>query len=636
MKISATATIENSQFIINYYVQDELVTVVFSKENIKDLPKFVLDNDMDSIKLKLDVYIDRSVEVTIKNFKAILRSNLDVSTAGFVEIYGCDDGISVKQAHALSCIFSLSVKDSEQLLNMMFKHYLFVRGNFQWDSKRTPAELSAYNVISKLNCEYDTVIAAVNVDSQNLQIFRSLAILCGLRLDLIDFDITYRIFKESSIVIERNGQKFYTYESVRAMEDRFHKLIDSKSTTKLNTPQLSAFGGDKDQYEASLAICEGGDRVRILNALAGCGKSHVASQIVASNPGQVLATAYFNKANSNLGDRLTSGYSVKFTRMTPQLTLETKTLNKPWSLYKTYYNLRGLELKNIRLFIVDEGSVLSNVEMDMVVTILGHCHPECKLLILGDLNQIYPVNSRGIPMLNAYSDKKSIFSRLTTNHRGVTALATTTVDVSGGRFVVKNNNDSVRTSRMKMDAVAKLAIKHYSNALTTSSAGIISKYNAHCNTINTAMNMHYNKGGSSKLYVGLRLMAKETTEVISKNQIFTVRAFTKDSVTLENENDKEITIERKDFDFEPAWCVTVHKYQGSQVDNMIVLVDTTKWNPFERNRNMNVVAMSRAKRVLHLVDLNTTIEDDTEIEMSLCEYPIVTNTRRKCKPMPVM
>ena len=128
----------------------------------------------------------------------------------------------------------------------------------------------------------------------------------------------------------------------------------------------------------------------LLQGGPGSGKTHVIRklyEIYSALDFPVLITSYTNKACANLAERL------------PLYYFKPLGYNTVRSIYSISSKLgySGKSIETTRLLIVDESSMVSSFVLSKVLDILNECHPDCKLLLVGDINQLPPVNQYGKP-----------------------------------------------------------------------------------------------------------------------------------------------------------------------------------------------------------------------------------------------
>lgn len=367
----------------------------------------------------------------------------------------------------------------------------------------------------------------------------------------------------------------------------------------------------------------------LLQGGPGSGKTHVIKklyEIYSALKFPVLITSYTNKACANLAERL------------PLYSFKPLGYNTVRSIYSISAKLgySDQSIRNTRLIIVDESSMVSSFVLSKVIDILVECHPDCKLLLVGDINQLPPVNQYGKPFKRLWdlgvadcyefhefhrSDSFDIYSAFS-------KMATPGFhQISAGRSV---NLATVRD----IEAAASIVSRVYEREKEhINDLGCCTELKRQAHAINKACiarlfpdlreseYIKYTARGEEYINTpavkGLRVMATVTipgtgtsSRPVGKNEIGTVVAVTDKTVTVTMDiQDYAVNVDLAMFpnQFKPAYATTVHKFQGSEADLiMYVMTDTSRGqaDPFSTQKELKYVGMSRAKKTLNILSID--------------------------------
>lgn len=222
-------------------------------------------------------------------------------------------------------------------------------------------------------------------------------------------------------------------------------------------------------------------------------------------------------------------------------------------------------------------------------------------------------------------------------------------DCNKGYLKLKHDGEIVNLIQGSTRKACEYALNKYINAKDTSSFGMIAFTNDECKAINSYLDnslleklgLTRDKYDNCPNYVGRRVLSKDNVKKykIAKNNIFTIKAMAKNSTVFELVDGSRIEIPNDDLpELATAWCCTVHSYQGSEVDEMFVAVNSDKVNTrypagrFRSNRNNTIVAMSRAKKVLTVIDISGESHEDG-LQYALVNHEMYYSPKKKyeCK-----
>lgn len=368
----------------------------------------------------------------------------------------------------------------------------------------------------------------------------------------------------------------------------------------------------------------------LLQGGPGSGKTHVIRklyEIYSALDFPVLITSYTNKACANLAERLPNYY------------FKPLGYNTVRSIYSVSSKLgySGKSIETTRLLIVDESSMVSSFVLSKVLGILNECHPDCKLLLVGDINQLPPVNQYGKPFNRLWDlgvadcfefhefhrsssfDIYSAFSKMATPgfHQ---ISAGRSVNLATVRDIEAAANIVSRVYEREKDHIGDLGccteLKRQAHAINKACIGrLFPELRENDYVKYTVKGEEYINTPAVK---GLRVMAVATipcptgtnSRPVGKNEIGTVVSVDDDKVTVIMDiQNYPVNVDLKVFpmQFKPAYATTVHKFQGSEADLiMYVMTDTSRGlaDPFSTQKELKYVGMSRAKKTLNILSID--------------------------------
>lgn len=587
--------------LVNLKIKDREFNFSSKDEMIETFIEILNEENVTSVDVKLEMCED-SIRIGIKTFNKLKNEN-NIVDYDIQEMLGIDD-VGIRYAYALACLFQIKQLQPNEIILYCALQHMF-RGGI--DDKQ----------LIKLNGQYSLVVNKSEYINKRKMYYKTIIDEAKIKHSLVDLDGLYSDFQKKVVEVDINGVIFYTLADLIDTEKYTNHLISETSDVILNGVKLDDVNGDESQYDAINSIAKSDSRLHVISAFPGAGKSATISKISEMNPGKVAIVAHFNTATNNIASRIGCGYSIKATKFNSKTReFENTHITKPMTIYRTFNSVqkKNIDVSDVEILIVDESSVISYNELTKIYYILEHCKAGCKLLFVGDINQCYPVRSRGLPMLEIlHSNAKVHFLRK--SHRMHPVMFEAINDCNKGWLNLGHEKGIVQLGKGSFVETYKYAYKKYSEAEFTSSFGMISFTNAVCKACNeyvdaemlNKLGLKTDKYGNVPDYVGRRVRSKDTiSEIgIAKNDIMTIKAMSKDSITFEKIDGSRITATGDKIpDLLPAWCCTVHSYQGSEVDEMLLLHDSAKARgAFWANRNNNVVALSRAKKTITVIDV---------------------------------
>lgn len=428
-----------------------------------------------------------------------------------------------------------------------------------------------------------------------------------------------------------------------------------KDFIKPDFDEYSEAGMSEDQFEAFKGILSSPRRVMCLQGCPGSGKSHVITAIdrfYRVNYGtRPLITSYMNKACLNLFQRIPD-YSFK-----PLMTnLGVPTIH---SLYYKILTMKEQKLPRPPMIIVDESSVLSSRILSMLLKIYEY-FPNSRILFVGDANQLPPVCAYGTPFHNMMRRDDVLKFELSTFHRsngdGIYALMKRLHD-NGKVSISRDSQGGVFTHKVPdvdqaCDLAGKLAYSiTHDRGQRMKDFGVIAETNEIVRRLNLAMAAGHLGIDKSDLTVrqdksnkdilvpdraGMRIIANDTIRsgdvhfsgMVAKNEFGEIVEYSEKRVVVDMDiGDREIVIdsaEKFHSVFGPGYASTVHKYQGSEADEVMYVLENSAnmhGNGFSANKELKYVGLTRAKKKLDILAIENGVSG------SLARGAIELNTR---------
>lgn len=488
-----------------------------------------------------------------------------------------------------------------------------------------PADNEMEQIRSKFYGPYDTRLSVKNIYDCARLMYNSYIPSLKLRNSPTEETVMEKVFDESTIWVSPDGQ-FCMDNAVHSYEEEILQLIQEKVEP---LQDITPNGASEDQLAALKGVCNS-FRLCCLKGIPGSGKSQVIKWLHDALGSRVLITSYTNKACAVLNQRVVD-YQIADCKCIRSL-LSTSAMvasNKKFAA----------AVSNVQLVIVDESSFLSTKNLSHVLYILNHCQRGCRLLLVGDPDQLPPVQEYGRPFLTLckFSDVlgAQVF-KIETFHRsnaeyiykafiGLREAGFHRVDGQKGQVeIIKAQTSSI--------AIQHLCEAYVRTLKTNSSVSAIAETNAHCNAINVAMaellygkTLDYRRGGFEAKHVkvnksGMRAVVMDNLRDKSRNVILTKNEFVDvESVGADNSvvvrrriNGQQVNLneEQADTYLQIGWACTVHKAQGSEEDIIYYLFDANANRAgmeFSCQKELKYVANSRARNLLRIVAIDSTL-----------------------------
>lgn len=449
--------------------------------------------------------------------------------------------------------------------------------------------------------------------------------------------------------------------SLYSAENRLRSMFtdEVKEFAKPEFDKYSEAGMSEDQFEAFKGILSSPRRVMCLQGCPGSGKSHVITALdrfyrlnYVTRP---LITSYMNKACLNLFQRIPD-YTFKPLMNNPGV----PTIN---SLYYKLLTTKEQKLPRPPMIIVDESSVLSSRILCMLLKIYEF-FPDSRILFVGDANQLPPVCAYGTPFHNMMRRNDVLKFELSTFHRsngdGIYALMKRLHD-NGKVSISRDSKGGVFTHKVPdLDQACELSGKlaysiTHGRGQRMKDFGVIAETNEIVRRLNLAMaaghlgideseltvrNVKDSRKSEKSILVpdrpGMRVIANDTVRqgdahfsgMVAKNEFGEIVEYAEKRVVVAMDiGYREIVIdsaEKFHSVFGPGYASTVHKYQGSEADEVMYVLENSAnlhGNGFSANKELKYVGLTRAKKKLDILAIEKGVSG------SLASGAIELNTR---------
>lgn len=411
----------------------------------------------------------------------------------------------------------------------------------------------------------------------------------------------------------------------------------------------------EDQMAALEGIIANQHRVQVITGIPGCGKSHLITAIdhvcLSNHIQRPLLISYTNKATLNLKERL------------PDYTfapLKTKTVP---TINSAYYRLANIDdskcpLKDTMFVIVDEASMMSSTVLHKVMYIFGRCHKNCRLVLVGDVNQLPPVCQYGTPFKNlaSYLKKTDSNAEPHDNFYEIKEFRRSNgkgIHDSFVKFSEAGDHEIVATEDVSLaevndiDIASSLVARMYDREEDPSRICCVCETNKQVDTVNIAtvkelFNLATDdfvvttKYGTTIVSVpmveGVRIVAdanieqdkKHCNSKIGKSEFATLKEIgpLKSTIVMDI-GGREVRIDNDlvQKEFKVGYAATVHKYQGSEREEVIYILENSanmQGNAFYGQKELKYVGLSRATKkldILALVEGTTSVHKPSSMKV---------------------
>lgn len=311
--------------------------------------------------------------------------------------------------------------------------------------------------------------------------------------------------------------------------------------------------------------------------------------------------------------------------------------------------------KTVNHVIIDEASMVTS---DLLYEFINKYGNNFRLTLVGDPNQLMPI---GWGMLFDQLIKSKIIPAYTlhtchrTGHNGILTNATNIVecnvpDYNGPPFRFEDS-DEFNILEGNTDTIGELVKILQDSGINSNKITVITPFNKYIDEINTICQQIYNsdkrlaKDGNGKIWrINDRVMMTENNYKINvmngdegiitdltqseikvtfkdgTDHIFSLSVDTSEALGSIEEGEKvnygkALTTSSLILSF----CVSVHRYQGSECDFIIFFIPEAKESKF-LNRNLMYTGITRAKKIIWMVgDYNTMLRAATTAPAYRCD-----------------
>lgn len=447
-----------------------------------------------------------------------------------------------------------------------------------------------------------------------------------------------RAIKSEIVMLDDN---LSTTKELLALESWYNGLLTETVDTAYPVNTIKAWIDDyadyldDDQKKAMISYLSSNKKLSLMVGIAGSGKSAVIQAIdkfIETNTGDhPLITSYMNKAVSNLRERIpdyTFGGSIM--RGFCSLAMKSK-FAKPDSIFSE-------ALVMGKWVIIDESSVISSRHLMYIKTLIDNMHPESKILMVGDPEQLHPVKEHGYPFIRACELQAPLM--LTGFHRSSGKDIKRIADMVRYDRKLDVGGDSVETvvyNGSMSDAGSKI-IEYYNKATSVCEFGVITPTNSLKTDINLScfralapskiVINHKDNQKIPVLWEGAKLCVDipitDKTIQLVKNQIIRIKSVGTLKSTITTESNLEYKLLNRDIETSCsiAFAMTIHKYQGSELDTCFMMTrrECGSYLHFHRQSNLIYVAVTRARNKLIIHELTET-PNKPHIDYTLVDPP---------------
>jgi hypothetical protein len=431
------------------------------------------------------------------------------------------------------------------------------------------------------------------------------------------------------------------FNTERWLFDLISKEIEHDKVT-LSDYESKMLGNDQKKALVGILQANG---VSCLQGMPGSGKTQVIDALYHHvEAGSMCTTAWSNKACMVLTHRLSDYKLGKDDRVKNILSLFYRLGNK--DVCKA--------MSGVKYLVIDESSMIGSRTMYYIRAIFEKCHKDCRLVLVGDVNQLPPVKEYGRPfkVLVGLQQvlKSQVFSLETFRRSSAEGIFRAfSAMMNAGLHDIKTHEDgTVSLAKARTEAIAISELSRYIIGLEKEKKGVfaVAETNALCDSINlkVACSIY------GKEHLTLRKFDPEKVAFSAKHvipdkvgmhvvSVHNIRTNQGEILFSNNETGRVISNEQghvtvksdvthlaRTFDlkqfaehFQLAYCSSVFKFQGSEEDTVVYLFDSDKnlngYSLFHKIREQKYVALSRPRKHLRIVAICSNLDDEfTEVD----------------------
>jgi exodeoxyribonuclease V alpha subunit len=429
------------------------------------------------------------------------------------------------------------------------------------------------------------------------------------KLTIKDIETILKENDKITIEDDRVYIKYFNFIENKIVENIKNMLSDFKNSLVLKSSvenYIDKNFGTLEEKQKEAVIMSLTNNISILTGGPGTGKTHTINAII-----KTLQTL-----NSSATIKCVAPTGKASDRIKSMTGLEASTIHRSLGILKLF---EEQELKKIEddFVICDESSM---IDADLFYKLISNLGENTKLLIVGDHNQLPSVGA-GLILRDLIKSEKIPTVKLEKIFR----QAEQSTIILNAHKVINEQSDLISDKDFEIIETTnpeKKIIEIYRNnkdvqILTPMNVGMFGtqlinkQIQKEFNEENIALKPEYRISSERTLRYGDKvIMTKNNSDLnvfngqvgvvidASENANCVVVDFDGEEIKFQDENIKDLQL---------AYALTIHKSQGSEYDNVVILINNTM--EFMNNKNLLYTAITRSKsKVWLIIDKKETIE----------------------------
>ena len=418
------------------------------------------------------------------------------------------------------------------------------------------------------------------------------------------FELQQTIIKKGGIILYRYSDEIHYYLDKPIEETEFYSHKPTKIDIKMkeyekpikyvNHKSIINSLLKKGEIEWKIQPENNSDQYATIN------KSLIKNGGVIQGAGGTGKTYILKKLTEEL-TKLEKSYCVcAYTNIASRL-INGETLHKFFGLKPNTEEIENNKIKNMNIpdyVIVDEMSMINSLFYNALNEIKIH-HPKTKIILLGDYNQIPPVNEEHLDFKNSYLIRDLTNANLwilTKNHRANDELPHFLQQIT------EYSNDMIEhllhkrlTKSSNLDDMVKGWNIGYNNMENKEGIRITKTLNNH----HAKIEKPYTTPWNYKLIKGMKVICNVGSKKseIAKNSIFVINDYTDYKITMTDitfGDEQIIDIDELCKNYVPAYIITAEKSQGQTLKGNVYIHQINKILNIGGTYNKMYVALGRA------------------------------------------
>lgn len=417
------------------------------------------------------------------------------------------------------------------------------------------------------------------------------------------------LFAESNDCYYLKGNYYIQKDVVDALKE-----LNISAETQLNVKEISEL--TVEQNQALKYAIE--NRLSLLNGGPGTGKSFTVSYI---------ANHLANNNKSVCVASLTARVAEKMKNSIKNNNVKCSTIHNMLGLNE-FKKFNALNNINYDYVIVEEASM---VNINLFKYMLTHLGDNTHLILVGDYNQLPPVGSGQVfrDLCKSKSIKKTTLTKIFRQAQE-NSIVTNSYNILNGKNFDDLKQDknfyAIDTKDTSLKDVGIVIIEQFlkQRNLNINNVTILANTKILASAINFKIQNKYNANPNEEgciFKVGDKVMQNINN---SEKEVWNGNTGTIDEIIEDAKGNKNVIVNfgnkrivynkaaQKQLNL--AYCYTVHKAQGMESDNVVILVDE---NEKLLNRNLIYTAVTRAKKTCVIIGKKQNI--DNAIKNNLCK-----------------